>query len=383
MAEDRYRAFARALVGALATEGFAVDPDARWRLRLDDGDGQAVLDLTPPALRPEPADAGSFFCGVRDRQDLLDAYAAARRARVFEEDLLYLARQVHDHARQYLRQIFERAHDALDDADAVRIARLVARLDLYAAVKSVESLLVGEADRALLREAETHGWTLHFDHLAIRAGTAVRRDAERVGELLRDFHGYMQPQVAAQRLYRFADGWTAIPHYKLLDNGELLRIFLDQSDGSQPAQIIRHWNRAYGFTAHHLAIRATRLEHGVRRAVPLAELIAVMAAAGIEAMAPTGLYTRGLLAQAFTRPQRSATLPADLVAELEPFDVAETVRNGKLLELISRREMAPGQAAFCCRLWGLSCDRRRLSLPVFGYFLPAQAAHVIRSSVAV
>lgn len=95
----------------------------------------------------------------------------------------------------------------------------------------------------------------------------------------------------------------------MLDNGQVLRLFIDQSDAGHPAQIIQHWNHVYGYTAHHLAMRATRLQAGARVAVTLDEMIEALSNRGIGIMEATGYYTEGLLLQVFTRPERAARIP--------------------------------------------------------------------------
>ena len=65
--------------------------------------------------------------------------------------------------------------------------------------------------------------------------------------------------------------------------------------------------------------------------------------------------------------------------------VGKSLRNGKLLEVVSRKEMQPALAYRYFRLCGLRYDGADPlhSVPVYAYFLPAQAAHVIRTSVQV
>lgn len=223
--------------------------------------------------------------------------------------------------------------------------------------------------------------------MAIRCGSQEYRDAERVATLLREAHGYVSTQFTGERHYQFPDGWNACPVYKVLDNGQVLRIFIDQSDADAPAQIIQHWNRVYGYTAHHIGIRATRLRDGVREAVPLEEVMQALAARGIDILSPTGHYTRGLLSQVFTRPERNRDIPAALKAEIVAHGPAleKSIENAKLLELVSRRELAPSQARAWFALYGLKYDPAspHHSAPVYQYFLPAQAAHVINTSQQV
>ena len=249
----------------------------------------------------------------------------------------------------------------------------------------MESLLNSKADIALLELASTQRWTIHFDHLAIRCGHAGRRDAEHVVELLRTEHEYAPTQVAGEDYYQFSDGWNAYPLYKILDNGQVLRLFIDQSDAQHTTQIIRHWNRVYGYTAHHMGLRATLTQNGVRRAVTLSELTAALAQQNIAALTPTGDYTEGLLLQVFTKPERNADIPTDLKDALRALDpeLERAVQNAKLLELVSRDEVSPALAQRYFALYGLQYDATNPlhSVPAYQYFLPAQAAHVINTSV--
>jgi hypothetical protein len=284
-----------------------------------------------------------------------------------------------------MRQLLARAEQTYSDAQARLIAAWVAHLDVYVAVKAVESLLNSRADITLLEVAARKKWSVHYDHLAIRCGHGGRRDAERVVQLLRDEHGYVPSQVSGEDFYQFSDGWNAYPLYKILDNGQVLRLFIDQSDADHPTQIIRHWNRVYGYTAHHLGLRATVMHNGARRAVTLQEMMDALAGEGVTALTPTGDYTQGLLLQVFTRPERNTQVPVDLRAELRAVDgeLERTIENAKLLELVSRAEVAPELARDYFALYGLHYDASAPlhSVPAYHYFLPAQAAHVIKTSV--
>jgi hypothetical protein len=192
-------------------------------------------------------------------------------------------------------------------------------------------------------------------------------------------------QVEGEDFYRFEDGWNAYLLYKILENGQVLRLFIDQSDAGNPAQIIQHWNRVYGYTAHHLAIRATRFEDGRRVAVGLSKLMHAVEAEGVGIMTPTGDYTDRLLLQVFTRPERNRNVPERLREVLRSCGAGlETViENAKLLELLSRREMPPELAEAFFGLYDLPYepDNPLHSAPIYNYFLPEQAAHVIRTSV--
>ena len=59
------------------------------------------------------------------------------------------------------------------------------------------------------------------------------------------------------------------------------------------------------------------------------------------------------------------------------------VQNAKLLELVSRAEVSAPLAEHYFKLYGLRYDAGNPlhSVPAYQYFLPAQAAHVINTSV--
>lgn len=387
---EQHEKFAVNLVAdVLASQaGLQSDPDHPCKvLGPYPGGDWAALDLTPFAAELQAVDAEPYFVGVQTAEELLDAYYQAKQAKPFEDDLLHAYDYVSDYAAEFLDGILTRARSNLKDEDARRIAGLVSHLDIYAAVKSVESLLNSRADLALLKIAELRGWNLHFDHLAIRCGCSEHGDAERVVENLRRFHGYVPCQVRGEDYYQFEDGWDAYVLYKMLDNGQQLRMFIDQSTVGNTTQIIQHWNHVYGYTAHHLAIRVTRVADGKRIAVSLAELAAAIEKDGFEAMTPTGQYTDGLLEQVFTRPERNPEIPDPIRQRLRRFDTSleATIENGKLLELLSRREMSNDLKPAYFGLYGIPFDNTNPlhSAPVYPYFLPAQAAHVIRTSVQV
>lgn len=347
----------------------------------------AGLDLTPFAAEVHTPDAQQYFLPVQTVDDLLNAYHQARQSRPFEEHLAKACDHVSDYAAEFLQKIIVHSDNKLTNEDARRIANLVSNLDLYTAVKSVESLLNSKADLALLEIAEQNHWTLHFDHLAIRCGCSVHGDAERVVENLQQNHGYVPSQVKSENYYQFADGWDAYVLYKILENGQQLRLFIDQSSEGNPSQIIQHWNYVYGYTAHHLALRATRLVDGKRIAVSLVELTAAAKKNNVEVLTATGQTTEGLLEQVFSRPERNPDIPHKIRERLRQYDTSleASIENGKLLELLSRREMKHELKAAYFKIYGIEFDNSNQlhSAPIYPYFLPAQAAHVIRTSVQV
>ncbi|MGH8503992.1 MAG: hypothetical protein ACREVE_16340 [Gammaproteobacteria bacterium] len=382
---NAYTRFGTRLVDWLAATETDLRPHPRVPSRALIMNAQVTLDLTPFEAVPQPASAFGYFAGVANLEELLEAYAAARVSRPFESDIPSLSARVHSYAQRFLDELLERASMHVDDATAKRIGSWVSHLDVYAAVKTVESFLNNEHDCALLAVAEERGWDVHFDHVAIRCGSSGERAARRVVALLREQHGYVHCQLGRQRSYRFADGWRAYPLYKILENGLVLRLFLDESEAGHPGQIIQHWNRVYGYTAHHLALRVSRRTPEGRVAVTLPELEAALAPRRITLMTPTGDYTYGLLVQVFAQPVWNPQVPADIKEELRRVapGLECSIENAKLIELVSRREMSPELANEFYMLYGLRYQPLdpQYSAPIYQYFLPAQAAHVIRTSV--
>ncbi len=289
------------------------------------------------------------------------------------------------HAATFLANVVVGAITTLTDEEAAQIARWVSHLDVYTAVKAVESLLAQPSHRALFKIATEREWDVHFDHVAIRAGSEERGDGLRVVRLLCREHGYRTPEVESERSYRLSTGWNTYSLYKVLANGQLLRVSVEESATGHPTQTIQHWNRLYGFTPHHLAVRCIRWEEGERVAVPLAEVITAMAAHGNRCLTPAGHCTQGLLEQVFTEPMHLTTLPDDerrrLAALGDGLDTA--INNGPLLELVSRREMAPELAAHLFPLRGLAYHPTDPlhSAPIYPYFLPAQTARMLATSL--
>lgn len=383
-----HQKYAEHLRAELLRQHSALHPcgDDPHKLAARKQNGELVtLDLTPFAATPQPVDAAPFFERVKTIGELIVAYRHARNALRFEDDLPDARRYVHGYAYEFLAGLLNHAENTYSDAQAKRVAAWVKNLDIYVAVKAVESLLNSKADLALLELAEINNWTVHFDHLAVRCGHAGRGDAERVAQLLRAEHGYVATHVTGEDFYQFTDGWNAYPLYKILSNGQVLRLFIDQSDADFPTQIIQHWNRVYGYTAHHMGLRATTGLGAARRAVTLEEMSNALARANIASLTPTGDYTQGLLLQVFTKPERNARVPDDIKAELRAIQkgLEITVENAKLLELVSRQEVPAELARQYYALYGLNYapDDPIHSVPAYQYFLPAQAAHVIKTSI--
>ncbi|MCI0505071.1 MAG: hypothetical protein L0Z73_03075 [Gammaproteobacteria bacterium] len=384
---DPFAEFARILAKELIeNDNFMPSPGSRVKVEATRDDQEIIsLDLTPFKARVQPVSAAKYFAAVETVPHLLSAYEAAKRDNVFEANYPGAMQRVFGYAGEFLQAIFRRAQQSLTDSQAAMVGKWLAGLDVYTAVKSVESLLNSRADVALLEVAQQRNWTVHFDHLAIRCGSKAGGDAERVVDMLKEHHGYVSAHFPEEAFYQFPDGWNAYPLYKVLENGQVLRVFIDQSDADNKTQIIQHWNHVYGYTAHHLAIRATVVEGDQRRAVSLQEVMDALSQRGIGIMTPTGEYTSGLLLQVFTKPEKNPAIPAALkqtVAQYSP-DLAVMIENGKLLELVSRREMSTDNARKLFALYGMKYDVNNPvhSAPLYQYFLPAQAAHVIRTSV--
>ncbi len=354
------------------------------RVLLEKTPGNFVeFDLTPFYAQPDIVSAATLFSGIRTLAKLIDAYQLARQSLPFE-DSLTIQHQLHPFATSFTRNIISASHQSFSDEDAAIIASWVSQLDIYTAVKCIESLLNSHADLQLLKLARDCNWNIHFDHLAIRCGNETHNSARIVSDMLIQHHGYRHAHMADAHFYRFDDGWSAYLLYKILDNGQVLRLFIDQSDHDHPKQIIQHWNRLYGFTAHHLAMRAT-INDNEHQAITLTSIGELLAQHNIKIMTPTGMYTQGLLQQVFTRPEITHTLPPEINHELTAIspDLPEILKNGKLLELVSRREVEMPFKSRFFSLYGLKYNANNPlhSVPAYHYFLPAQAAHVIRTSV--
>jgi len=348
-------------------------------------DGFASLDLTPIELTVQPTTAKFFFHEVKSYKDLVFAYMRMTEDFKFENDVPRLQSLISNNALLFGKNIMGMGYTKFDDVTAKLVAEFVSDLDIYCAVKALESLLHSKADLGLLKISKLENFDVHFDHLAIRCGSSATGDARQVADLLINEHGYTAPQLPDEAHYVFPDGWSAFPLYKMLDNGQVLRLFIDQSDDDK--QIIQFWNWVYGFTAHHIALRATRVVNGVRADIPLEELTALLNKHGYDTMAPTGMYTEGLLKQLFTKPEHEenlSTMVMNHVYNKWP-SVGDKIKNGKLLEVVSRTELPAELAEEFFALYGIWYDvnNKHHSAPIYQYFLPAQAQHVIDTSIVV
>ena len=387
MSSDGFSKFSVSLASELvdSDSAFTSDCEKSQVLHVQGKQSQVFsLDMTPFSACPAEVTALPYFDGVGSVSELLSAYQRAKHSLPFEADLPKATANLSDYADKFMDTMLARASATLTDQQAKLIAGWVKHLDIYCAVKAAESFFYSHADLKLLEIAPVYGWDVVFDHMAIRCGSQKNKDAERVSELLKEQHGYVSTQFSKEAYYQFSDGWNAYPVYKILNNGQVLRIFVDQSDANAPAQIIQHWNRVYGYTAHHLGIRATMLKNGRREAVPLDNVMRALEKEGIKILTPTGHYTQGLLLQVFTQPEKNFDIPKQLKEEItaQGSQLEKTIENAKLLELVSRRELNPEKAREYYELYGLKYDVKNPhhSAPVYQYFLPAQAAHVIKTS---
>ena len=127
-----------------------------------------------------------------------------------------------------------------------------------------------------------------------------------------------------------------------------------------------------------------KLPDGKRVAVPLNTVMTALEEAGVEIMTPTGHYTNGLLMQVFTQPEKNSEIPDELKQQISAYDpqLGKMIENAKLLEIVSRLEMPAELAEAYFALYGIQYqpDNPLHSAPYYQYFLPAQAAHVIKTS---
>jgi len=356
-------------------------------IQLSNSDQQWVsLDLTPVKLDSLEPTAKGYFLGIESIHDLIDAYQQARSAMPFEHDLAQAMSHVAAYADQFMTDLFKQAR-TYTNLQAKLIASWVKEFDIYTAVKAVESLLNSKADLALLKIAQERNWQVHFDHIAIRCGSQKNKDAERIVSMLVEQHAYKACQIKSEQYYSFPDGWNAYMLYKILDNGQMIRLFIDQSDRQHPKQIIQHWNHVYGYTAHHMAIRVTHNIHNTRQAIGLSEVSEALQQQGVSILTATGQYTHGLLEQVFTRPEQNKRTPDSLMKKIAKIDaqLCNIIPNGKLLEIVSRKELPEIFKGRFFALYNLDYHRDSPlhSVPCYQYFLPAQAAHVIKTSVQI
>jgi len=385
---DKYTNFAHLLIDEL------VQTDSDWvrdeqksdTVNIVNTQNQVInLNLTPFTAIKNNTSVGRYFKNILSINALIDAYKQIKIDSSFESSIPEFS--ISGYANDFIDDILYDAKKNLLSDDVKLIVDFVKELDCYSAMKSIESFLYSRSDLELLRISKTQGWNVHFDHLAIRCGSSKNDSAKKVVKFLIDEYGYSHPQIITEKYYLFDDGWSAYPLYKILSNGQVLRIFVDQSEASHPNQIIQHWNQIYGFTAHHLAIRVTEFKEGIRKSISLPEIIKIMIKKRREVLTPTGYYTNGLLTQVFTKPEKNFKIPVNLLQEKKniSLELSEMLLNAKLLEIVSRKEMSAKLAAEYYGLYDIEYNSSSAlhSAVYYQYFLPAQAAHVIKSSVEI
>jgi len=381
--------FATHLVNEILAENhhFKPHPDIKAKLQtLHSENAMTVLDLTPFKTSPSSVNAESFFKDVKTADDLINVFNNVKKQYKFEMDLPSVKEKINAYSTKFSQTILQSAN-RLTDSQIILVANFVKNLDIYCAIKSIESLLNSAADIALLEVANKNNWQVHFDHLAIRCGSETDNDAKFIANFLMKEHGYVSSHVKEEAHYQFPDGWNAYPLYKILDNGQVLRLFVDQSDITDKNQIIQHWNRVYGYTAHHLALRATEIKDGKKHEIPLQVVMNALQSHGVTILTPTGEHTQGFLLQVFTKPELNEKVPESILNDLRQkgHNLEKTIKNGKLLEIVSRKEMSTAMAIELFHLYGLDFDINNPlhSAPCYTYFLPAQAAHVIKTSQTI
>jgi len=390
----KYTEFAYLLIESLLSQdNWSVSKESPEVISIKNDNNQLInLNLTPFDADIFNDIADHYFKNVSSLSGLIEVYYTLRQEFKFETDLPWSNTEAYrdsnsDYASEFLKSIFDDVDKKILSDDVALIVNFVKNLDCYTALKCIESLFYSHSDLALLRIAKAKDWFVHFDHVAIRCGSSKNDSAKQVASFLIEEYGYRHPQIKNEQFYLFEDGWSAFPLYKILSNGQVLRIFVDQSESSHPYQIIQHWNEVYGFTAHHLALRLSKIEQGQRIAIPISEISELMTEKGREVLTPAGNYTKGLLSQVFTKPDKNTKIPDKIMNEKRRLykDLPGMLMNAKLLEIVSRKEMSESLAKRYYELYDIDYNLNNAlhSAVYYQYFLPAQAAHVIKSSIEV
>ena len=186
MSSNPYSSFANSLARHLLEHeaGFNSDSKQKQILHVHCNDSQVfALDMTPFIATPAAVSARQWFDGVNCVSTLLSAYQAAKQSLPFEMDFPEARKNVSAYAEDFLSALLSRANAALTDQQAALIANWVKHLDVYCAVKSVESFLYSHADLKLLEIAPDYGWDVVFDVMASRGGSQEYKDAETDSEL--------------------------------------------------------------------------------------------------------------------------------------------------------------------------------------------------------
>lgn len=386
---NKYSTFATQLVKEMAVSlnNCSIHPDNSCVLLFNNQQEKIALDLTPFSAPASDDNCSDYFQKVKNVSDLITAYQSLKNAHSFEESLPEAMQYVDAYALTFTNKILNSALQVISEENAQLIASFVKNLDAYTAMKSIESLLYSRSDLLLLQIAKQNNWNVHFDHVAIRCGDSKNKSALRIAKFLIKHYGYSHPTIPAEVFYQFKEGWSAYPLYKILTNGQVLRIFIDQSDESFNRQIIQHWNHIYGYTAHHLALRVTHRTDRSRQAVSLETITENIMRKGGQTLTATGQVTSGLLCQVFSKPEKNNNIPMRLLNKIKNIDeqLPEMIKNAKLLEIVSRKEMPEKFASSFFSLYDIEYDKNSSlqSAPLYCYFLPVQAAHVINTSTDI
>ncbi|VAW71208.1 hypothetical protein MNBD_GAMMA12-2135 [hydrothermal vent metagenome] len=342
------------------------------------------FNLSPVDLPLEVADAQQQFQHVQTINTLISQYWAVRQANHFEHDIPVAMDNIHPWADDFLDTLMTAASTHYTDQDACLIAQLISTLDSYAAIKTIESLLNNPQDILLLRIAKENNWQVHLDHIAIRCGNQRDEDAERIFNFLMKHYHYYPPQHIEEAYLLSSEGWNAYPLYKIMNNGQVIRIIVSQADSEHHQQTIQHWNHAYGYTAHHIGLRLTQhsAEKG-RQQVSLTEINHSQQnnIFNLDAV----IKSSNLMHQVFLNPVKVNSLPNDILAGAKKVDpeILTSLKQGKLIELVSRLELPETLKEKWFTLYQIRYEASNPihSVPAFNLFTPFKAdCHYIKEA---
>jgi len=337
----------------------------------------ASYDLTPIDLPMEVADARTHFQQITSLEDLISEYWAVRQNNSFEHDIPAAMDNIHPWADEFLETLMVSASNRFSDEDACLIAQFVSTLDIYAAVKTIESLLNDPQDMLLLQIAKEENWQVHLDHITIRCGNQQYEDAERIFNFLMKHHHYYPPQHIEEAYLVSDNGWNAYPLYKIMENGQFIRIFIDQADSEHQQQAIQHWNHAYGYTAHHIGLRLTTQSENGRKSLTLPEILNQLQKYKITT-SDSLLTHPNLMQQALIRPHKNNQLPKDILqgAARINTDLPSILEQGKFIALVSRIELPDTLKEKWFKLYQIGYDFTNPlhSAPAFNLFSPLDSS---------
>lgn len=352
---------------------------ARLNIPLQLPDAQQTVssyNLTPVDVPMEVADASSFQ-QVNTIDELISQYWSVRNDNPFEHDIPDAMDNIHPWADEFLQQLMADAASQFDDRDAQLISKFVSTLDIYAAIKTIESLLNDPQDIALLKLAKQNNWQAHLDHIVIRCGNQKHEDGERLFNFLMKYHHYYPPQHIEDAYLLSNQGWNAYPLYKVMVNGQMIRIFIDQSDSEHEQHTILHWNHSYGYTPHHIGLRFTTEKSNSRMSVPLPAIINQLQKQNIQVFNPTDLNSTNLLQKVLIKPHKQNHLPADIMQGLAKKDpvLNTALTQGKLIGLVTRLELPENLKQKWFRLYQIAYDSTNPihSVPAFNLFSPVDS----------